>query len=1292
MKTTLRLSPIKLAATLLALCAGLTARADYSTTVMSLKPAGYWRLNETAAVPAPDWATNSGTAGFSAYGAYLSGVVHPSTGALVAQPNDGAAGFSGNRVSIPYNAALNPNAPFSVECWVYKTAGAGYPLSPLSSISTTVNRQGWLIYDNGTSWTFRLGSSAGYVSQMTSAAGSAEEGKWFHLVCVYDGSQGILYVDGTNAASAPLTGPYEPNPDYETQIGTAANAAFTRNFSGSVDEVAIYTNVLSPAEILAHYNNGISSSPSTPYQQLVLAQNPVAYYRLNEPAYTAPDPSTLPVTVNAGQVGALANGTEFPGVVAGVAAAPFGGFEAANRACQFDGLNGYVGLGNPDGLNFDGKITMMAWIKPQAVSGLRNIVSHGYITSPNAEVQMRINSGQYDLGSWDSTDQTGGASYKMPAGDVGRWTFLAGTYDGTRWNLYWNGVLVSTNSAPLGALSMSADWAIGARGDGTERFFSGDIDEVAIFTNALTAAQIQQVITAANVPPVFAQQPVAPTGTIYEGNSLTFSGLAGGSAPLVYQWTKDGANLAGKTTGTLTLNSALASDSGNYALVVTNSFGAVTSSIVALTVIAGPPLILQQPQSVTAYVGSKAAFSVKVGGSVPYSYQWMFNATNVLNGATTNAYAINNVQLANAGTYSCIVTNPYGSSNTVAAALTVLPVPAGYASAVLADKPIAYWRLGESSGTVAGDFWGGHNGVYNGASLGQPGFSLVDPDTAASFPFSATKAYVGSIQNINFAGPGSSATFSLEFWANGFPSQQSGDGAFICKGTGGGGEQFCIDGYQGRYRFYGSGAGAAQGAVDVPGASPDGTWQHVVGVCNGPTGEWLLYVNGQQIASGTVPTTLITTAHEVTLAARQSASAAYDFGWNALLDEVAIYDKALSADQVLAHYNARYGNNTPPLVRSAPTPATNYAGLAVSLSIIAEGTEPLTYQWQKGTTDLPGETNPTLTITNLDLVTSPGTYRVVVTNGPGSTNLSTTVTVLPIPTSLNLSKDLVLHLDFDGGYADSSGRGNNATKKGNPTFVPGQIGTKAIAVNVDTSSSAYNYVSVTNSPDLAFGVNDTFSVSFWANYTSWANDDPIIGNAVGSTYQLGWVLCDYSGKIEASLASTGNSGTYIPGPPLANSPLCDDGAWHNIVMIVDRGIQQASVCIDGNLIAKWSISGLGTMYYNNAITIGNDPSGSYGATGGGSVDDVGIWRRALTPLDAAGIYLVGVNSHASFTSTAVTLAVRTVGNQLELSWPAGSLQSASEASGIYTDITPAPGSPYLVTPSLSRQFYRVRVN
>jgi hypothetical protein len=1270
------LPAFSLAGGLLALAIAPAFSADYPTTVSSFKPSGYWRLNETAPIPAPDWATNRGTLGSSAYGYYQTGVAHPVTpGALVAQPNDGAAAFSGNKVAIPYKPGLNPSGPFTVECWAFKTAGTGYPLGVMASLSATVNRQGWLVYDNGSSWTFRMGSSAGYVAQLT--GGTATEGAWAQVAGVYDGTNAILYVNGVAVASVALSGPYEPNPDYETQIGTAANSAFTRNFAGSVDEVAFYTNALSADELLAHYQNGINPAPTTAYQDLILAQHPFAYYRLDEPSYLPPDPSTLPVASNSGSLAALANGTAYPGLSDGAPAAPYSGFDSGNTAYLFDGLAGYVNLGNPDGLNFEGNITMMAWIKPQATDGLRDIVAHGYTSSPDAEVGMRINSGKYELWSWDNTASTGNALFTMPAGDLGRWTFLAGTYDGKQWNLFWNGLLVATNVAPLGALTVFENWAIGAAGSGTERFFRGGIDEVAIFTNALTTAQVQQVFNSANVSPIIGQQPVAPQGTVYEGSAVTFSVMAAGSPTLAYQWTRNGVALGGKTTSSLAINSALTSDSGDYALVITNSFGSVTSSIVALSVLAGPPLIIQQPAAATRYVGGTAKFSVTVGGSVPYAYQWMLNGTNVVAGATSSSYTLSPVQPAQAGSYSCIVTNPYGSSNSMEAVMTVLPVPSGYPGAIVGNNPVGYWRLGEAAGTVASDYWGGNDGKYTNTTLGLPGYSALDTNTAAGFN-GANSAVLNSQGLLNNLTQFTVCGWIMRGTAHSVRGGYFGQNDLLEFGDAGGGTQIeaWIDKTGGNI------------IVSYPWA--DNEWGFIALTADGTT--CTMYTNG--VPAGT-RTSTVTSYGTNQFKFNIGGGGIFNdpaANWDPFLgsiDEVAVFNKALSDAQIQAMFAARYGATTPPLVRVAPASVTNYAGLTATFSVVAEGSEPVSYQWQKGTTDLPGEIYPTLTISPLDLSTG-GTYRVVLNNGAGTTNVSANLTVLPVPATINLSQNLMLHLPFDGNYLDSSGRNNNATKKGNPSFVAGQIGSGAVHVNVDSSANAFNYVQVTNSPDLAFGANDSFTVSFWANYTSWPNDDPMIGNAVGSTYQLGWILCDYTSKIECSLASTANSGTYIQAP-LPNSPQTDDGTWHNVVMIVDRSSQLASVYVDATLAGSWSVFGLGTLYYNQPVTIGNDPGGTYGVTGGGNIDDLGIWRRALSPLEAAGIYLVGASNHVSFVVNTVTLSYQRVGNQLQLTWPSGTLQSADAAAGPYADITPTAGSPYPVNTTGTQKYYRVRV-
>jgi hypothetical protein len=97
--------------------------ADYSNTVMSFSPLGYWRLSQTNQPPG-DIATNVGTLGASGYGYYVSGATHPVAGAL-ANGTGTAANFpdsSGNRVAVPYQSALATAQPFSVEFWAKPAA------------------------------------------------------------------------------------------------------------------------------------------------------------------------------------------------------------------------------------------------------------------------------------------------------------------------------------------------------------------------------------------------------------------------------------------------------------------------------------------------------------------------------------------------------------------------------------------------------------------------------------------------------------------------------------------------------------------------------------------------------------------------------------------------------------------------------------------------------------------------------------------------------------------------------------------------------------------------------------------------------------------------------------------------------------------------------------------------------------------------------------------------------------------------------------------------------------------
>jgi hypothetical protein len=86
----------------------------------------------------------------------------------------------------------------------------------------------------------------------------------------------------------------------------------------------------------------------------------------------------------------------------------------------------------------------------------------------------------------------------------------------------------------------------------------------------------------------------------------------------------------------------------------------------------GPPIINQQPVNVTLIEGGSTTFSVSLSQTLGASYQWIRNGTNVPN-ATNNILAVGPVTLAdNSSSFRCFIANPYGSTNTTTATLTVL--------------------------------------------------------------------------------------------------------------------------------------------------------------------------------------------------------------------------------------------------------------------------------------------------------------------------------------------------------------------------------------------------------------------------------------------------------------------------------------------------------------------------------------------------------------------------------------------------------------------------------------------
>ncbi len=183
-------------------------------------------------------------------------------------------------------------------------------------------------------------------------------------------------------------------------------------------------------------------------------------------------------------------------------------------------------------------------------------------------------------------------------------------------------------------------------------------------------------VTASAIAPAITTQP--SDASITAGQTATFSVVASGTAPLSYQWQKNGTAITGATSTGYTTPAETTADNGvTFAVVVSNSAGNATSRSAKLNVAApgGPvaPSITVQPADQSIKAGQTATYSVIATGSAPLSYQWRKNGAAIA-GATSASYTTPaETTTDNGATFAVVVTNSAGSLISRSARLTVGP-------------------------------------------------------------------------------------------------------------------------------------------------------------------------------------------------------------------------------------------------------------------------------------------------------------------------------------------------------------------------------------------------------------------------------------------------------------------------------------------------------------------------------------------------------------------------------------------------------------------------------------------
>src|SRR5467141_3276044 len=193
---------------------------------------------------------------------------------------------------------------------------------------------------------------------------------------------------------------------------------------------------------------------------------------------------------------------------------------------------------------------------------------------------------------------------------------------------------------------------------------------------SMTSNAATLTVNAAPVTPSITTQPASQTVTA--GQTATFSVTASGTAPLNYQWLKNGGVVSSGPSASYTTPATIATDTGaQFTVAVSNSAGSMTSNAATLTVNAAPVnhSITTQPASQTVTAGQTATFSVTASGTAPLNYQWLKNGGVVSSGPSASYTTAATIATDTGAQFTVVVSNSAGSMTSNAATLTVNAAP-----------------------------------------------------------------------------------------------------------------------------------------------------------------------------------------------------------------------------------------------------------------------------------------------------------------------------------------------------------------------------------------------------------------------------------------------------------------------------------------------------------------------------------------------------------------------------------------------------------------------------------------
>jgi hypothetical protein len=800
----------------------------------------YWKLNETSGPSASDSSGNSRTGTVTGTSTWATAVL-----------NNGFT-FNGS-TKIQASGLMGNPRNISVAAWANLTTAdtAGAEIVSLGDhFALRLDESGVTkaVFYNGTAYV-----------ELDLAQTFAGTG-WHHFAATFDDPHDTfkLYVDGVLAASTTTTSSISYSGlGSNTVIGRHGNAGTTRDFTGTIDDVQIYSYVISATDVARLY--GL-----------------MGRWPLNETS------------------GTTANDTTIFGRDATLSGTAHWSSDCGGMGCfDFDG-NSYFSVNSTTDFQPTGMLAITAWVKGDswkagADGDVNTIVRKGDATPNNYNLAI---SGGKVMFCLDASDTAGIASNTTLA--TGQWYFIAATWDGSTAKIYVNGVL-DTSIARTGTIGTDTRTLyIGGRA--TTDCFDGMIRDVRIYNRQLTSSEL---VAGAGLVGYWAFSEGSGTTAADTSGRANTATLSGGAT-----WTSDctGNNNALLTNGTGGIAQTVAPfdppSTGTVAFWMRSTgTPAATARIMGL----GDNWEIRQDNDGLVVSDLGGDGSTNIGTVTPlttvgtwYHFAATFDSTN-------NSYAIYvNGQLESSGT------NPSTLSKQAAGVLSfgTRTGTTNYWSGALRDVRVynrklcpteieqlyglnGYWKLDETSGSTAADSSGmGRNGTVTGTPVWSAG-AMSNALTVNSTTYLTVPSLLDTPKNITLAAWGNLTGIDT----NGAELVSLGNYIAIRLDEGGATKM-----------FYYNGSGWT--TVSASQTFLNKGWHHFAAVFNDDQNSAQLFIDGVQAASATATVSIPYTGLGTSFVVGRHGNGSTGWNMTGKVDDVRVYSRALCPSDILALKNA----------------------------------------------------------------------------------------------------------------------------------------------------------------------------------------------------------------------------------------------------------------------------------------------------------------------------------------------------------------------------------------------------